>query len=219
MNREQTLSRIVSTGVVAVIRMKDAQKLKKVIEAVSAGGIKSIEITMTVPGAVEIIREISKSISTDVLIGAGTVVDKDTAKAVIDAGAAFVVGPILNLEVLQYCHDRDIAVMPGCFSPTEIFTAWKAGADIVKVFPATVLGPRYFREVRAPFPELRLMPTGGVSIDNVGDWIAAGAVAVGVGSDLLDKKAIDEERYEVLTERASRMVKNFLEAKEKLGRQ
>jgi 2-dehydro-3-deoxyphosphogluconate aldolase/(4S)-4-hydroxy-2-oxoglutarate aldolase len=103
--------------------------------------------------------------------------------------------------------------MPGCFSPTEIHTAWRAGADIVKVFPATSLGPKYFKDIRGPFPDIRLMPTGGVTIDNVGEWIAAGAVAVGIGSDLLDKKAIEEERYEVLTERAQRMVQNFLKAK------
>ncbi|MEK6755148.1 MAG: bifunctional 4-hydroxy-2-oxoglutarate aldolase/2-dehydro-3-deoxy-phosphogluconate aldolase, partial [Bacteroidota bacterium] len=109
---------------------------------------------------------------------------------------------------------RDTVVIPGCFSPTEIYDAWTSGADIVKVFPATSLGPKYFKDVRGPFPDIRLMPTGGVTIDNVGEWIAAGAVAVGIGSDLLDKKAIDEERYEVLTERARRMVQNFRKAKE-----
>jgi 2-dehydro-3-deoxyphosphogluconate aldolase/(4S)-4-hydroxy-2-oxoglutarate aldolase len=150
-----------------------------------------------------------------VLIGAGTVVDEVTANQVIDAGATFVVGPVLNLGVISLCRKRDVAVMPGCYTPTEILTAWNAGADIIKVFPATSLGPKYLKDLRGPFPDIRLMPTGGVTIDNVGEWIAAGACAVGVGSDLLDKKAIDEERYEVLTERASRMVQNFLAAKKK----
>jgi len=165
-----------------------------------------------VPGAIDIIRQLAPSVPGDVLIGAGTVVDRETANKVIDAGAKFVVGPILNLEIIRLCAERDTVVMPGCFSPTEIYTAWTAGADIVKVFPATSLGPKYFKDIRGPFPDIRLMPTGGVTIDNVGEWIAAGAVAVGIGSDLLDKKAIDEERYEVLTERAKRMVENFKKA-------
>ena len=212
MNRKEVLSHIMSNGVVAVIRMKDTQRLLKVIQAVGAGGVKSIEITMTVPGAIDIIRQLAPSVPGDVLIGAGTVVDRETANKVIDAGAKFVVGPILNLEIIRLCAERDTVVMPGCFSPTEIYTAWTAGADIVKVFPATSLGPKYFKDIRGPFPDIRLMPTGGVTIDNVGEWIAAGAVAVGIGSDLLDKKAIDEERYEVLTERARRMVENFKKA-------
>ncbi len=213
MNRSEILSHITSTGVVAVIRMKDTRRLARVIEAVRLGGVKSIEITMTVPGAVDIIRDLVKSVPNDVRIGAGTVVDRDTAIAVIDAGAQFVVGPVLDLQIVKVCAERDRVVMPGCFSPTEIHTAWRAGADIIKVFPATSLGPKYFKDIRGPFPDIRLMPTGGVTIDNVGEWIAAGAVAVGIGSDLLDKKAIEEERYEVLTERAQRMVQNFLKAK------
>jgi 2-dehydro-3-deoxyphosphogluconate aldolase / (4S)-4-hydroxy-2-oxoglutarate aldolase len=213
MKRQDVLARIVETGVVAVIRMKDTNRLLKVIEAVRQGGVKCIEITMTVPGAVEIIRQLSKIVPPDVLVGAGTVVDAATAAQVIDAGAQFVVGPVLNLEVIALCRQRDVAVMPGCYTPTEIHAAWNAGADIVKVFPATSLGPKYFKDLRGPFPDIRLMPTGGVTIENVGDWIAAGACAVGIGSDLLDKKAIEEERYEVLTDRAARMVQNFLAAR------
>jgi 2-dehydro-3-deoxyphosphogluconate aldolase / (4S)-4-hydroxy-2-oxoglutarate aldolase len=215
MKRTDVVSRIIETGVVAVIRMKDTNRLLRVIEAVRQGGVKSIEITMTVPGAVEIIRQLVPAVPSDVLIGAGTVVDEETAARVIEAGAAFVVGPVLNLGVVALCGRRDVAVMPGCYTPTEILAGWKAGADIIKVFPATSLGPKYFKDLRGPFPDIRLMPTGGVTIDNVGEWIAAGACAVGVGSDLLDKKAIDEERYEVLTERAARMVQNFQAAKKK----
>ena len=215
MTRSEILSRIIQSGVVAVIRMKDTNRLLKVIEAVRQGGVKSIEITMTVPGAVEIIKHLSTAVPPDVLVGAGTVVDEETANQVIDAGAKFVVGPVLNLGIVALCGKRGVPVMPGCYTPTEILTAWKAGADIIKVFPATTLGPKYFKDLRGPFPDIRLMPTGGVTIDNVGEWIAAGACAVGVGSDLLDKKAIEEERYEVLTERAARMVQNFLAAKKK----
>jgi 2-dehydro-3-deoxyphosphogluconate aldolase/(4S)-4-hydroxy-2-oxoglutarate aldolase len=177
--------------------------------------VRSMEITMTVPGAIEMIRQLSKALPADVLIGAGTVIDEETAEQVIEAGASFVVGPVLNLGIVSLCVKRGIVVMPGCYTPTEIFAGWKAGADIIKVFPATSLGPGFFKDFRAPFPDIRLMPTGGVTIDNVGEWIKAGACAVGIGSDLLDKKAIEEERYEVLTERAARMVQNFKAAKAK----
>jgi len=213
MNRKETVARIIDYGVVAVIRMKDTDRLLKVIEAVREGGVKCIEITMTVPGAVEIIRQLSGIVPKDVLVGAGTVVDEETAQKVMDAGATFVVGPVLNLKMVSACINRDIPVLPGCYTPTEMLTAWNAGADIIKVFPATTLGPKYFKDLRGPFPDIRLMPTGGVTIDNVGEWILAGACAVGIGSDLLDKKAIDEGRYEVLTERAVRMVNNVRKAR------
>jgi len=216
MSRKEVLARILETGAVAVIRMKDPKRLSKVVEAIRAGGVKSIEITMTVPGAVEIIREMTRSAPPDILIGAGTVTEKSGAIAVIEAGANFVVGPALNLDILAVCRERDVVCMPGCFSPTEILTGWNAGADVIKVFPATSLGPRYFKDIAGPFPQIRLMPTGGVTVDNVGEWVAAGAVAVGIGSDLLDKKAIEEENYALLTERAARLSKNFLDARSKV---
>lgn len=215
MTREEILKKILSSGVVAVIRMADSKRLAKVIEAIQKGGVLNIEITMTVPNAVEIIRQLRATVSQEVLIGAGTVTDVASATAVIDAGAQFVVSPVLNLDIIRLCHERDVPVMPGCYTPTEIFTAWNAGADVIKVFPATSLGPKYFKDIRGPFPNIRLLPTGGVTVDNVGEWIAAGAVGVGIGSDLLDKKAIDEERYEVLTDRARTMVQNFQKAKGK----
>lgn len=213
MNKEAVLSKIAESGVVAVIRLKDEKKLAKVIEAVRLGGVKCIEITMTVPGAVEIIRSLSSTMPDDVLIGAGTVTDAKTAEEVIGAGAKFVVSPILNMEVIAVCKKKGIACMPGCYTPTEIFTAWSAGADVCKIFPATSLGPKYFKDLSGPFPHIKLMPTGGVTIENVGEWISAGAVAVGIGSDLLDKKAIDEERYDVLTEKAAKMYANFIKAR------
>jgi 2-dehydro-3-deoxyphosphogluconate aldolase/(4S)-4-hydroxy-2-oxoglutarate aldolase len=216
MVKEEVLKKITESGVVVVIRMKDTQRLQKVIEAVRKGGVKAIEITMTVPNAVEVIRAMAASKPDDVVLGAGTVTDVETAKAVIDAGAQFIVGPILNLEIIKLCRERGIACMPGCYTPTEIFTAWQAGADVVKVFPATSLGPKYLKDIAGPFPQIKMMPTGGVSVDNVGEWIAAGAVAAGIGNDLLDKKAIDEERYDVLTERAARMTENVRIAQSKL---
>jgi len=216
MSKEEVLKKIVESGVVAVIRTKDTRRLQKVIEAVHKGGVKAIEITMTVPNAVEIIRAMAVSKPDDVVLGAGTITDVETAKAVIDAGAQFIVGPVLNLEIIKLCREHGIACMPGCYTPTEIFTAWQAGADVVKVFPATSLGPRYLKDIAGPFPQIKMMPTGGVSVDNVGEWIAAGAIAVGIGSDLLDKKAIEEERYDVLTERAARMTENVRIAQSKL---
>jgi 2-dehydro-3-deoxyphosphogluconate aldolase/(4S)-4-hydroxy-2-oxoglutarate aldolase len=213
MTKSDVLQTLSASGVVAVIRMKEPDKLAKVIDAVRQGGVRCIEITMTVPGAVEIIRTLVNSMPKDVLIGAGTVTTPQNAEDVIAAGATFVVSPVLNLDVISVCKKHSVACMPGCYTPTEIFTAWNAGADVCKVFPATSLGPKYFKDLSGPFPHIKLMPTGGVTIDNVGEWIAAGAVAVGIGSDLLDKKAIDEGRYEVLTERAARMYANFLKAK------
>ncbi len=215
-NRKRTLEKLLATGVVAVIRMKDPQRLLDVIKAISAGGVTSVEVTMTVPGAIQSIEKLVKELPDEVLIGAGTVTDVATAREVIGAGARFVVGPILNLDIVTICHEKETVAIPGCFSPTEIVAAWNAGADIVKVFPATSLGPKYFKDLRGPFPDLRLMPTGGVTIENVGEWVKAGAVAVGIGSDLLDRRAIEEGRYEVLTERAGRMAENFRSAKQSL---
>lgn len=213
MKRSEILQQLIDGGVVAVIRLADAKKLQKVIKAIAKGGVRAIEITMTVPNAVEMIREMARAPSADILLGAGTVTDRQTAAKVIEAGAKFVVGPILDLQIIKECHERDTVVIPGCYTPTEIFTAWNAGADIVKIFPATSLGPGFVKDLRGPFPDIRVMPTGGVSIDNVGEWIKAGAVAVGVGSDLLDKKAIEAGQFDALTERARRMVENLKAAR------
>jgi 2-dehydro-3-deoxyphosphogluconate aldolase/(4S)-4-hydroxy-2-oxoglutarate aldolase len=218
MTKNETLDSLLSSGVVAVIRMKDPERLSKVVMAIREGGVKCIEITMTVPGAVDVIAALVKTVPPDVLVGAGTVTDRGTANDVVSAGAKFVVSPVFRLDVVSVTKAAGAVAIPGCFTPTEILTAWEAGADIVKVFPATSLGPKYFRDIAGPFPDIPLMPTGGVTVDNVGEWVKAGAVAVGIGSDLLDKKAIDEGRYEVLTEKAARMVRNFSEAKHSLLR-
>ncbi|HEX7572777.1 MAG TPA: bifunctional 4-hydroxy-2-oxoglutarate aldolase/2-dehydro-3-deoxy-phosphogluconate aldolase [Bacteroidota bacterium] len=218
MTKNETLDSLLSSGVVAVIRMKDPERLSKVVMAIREGGVKCIEITMTVPGAVDVIAALVKTAPPDVLVGAGTVTDRGTANDVVSAGAKFVVSPVFRPDVVAVTKAAGAVAIPGCFTPTEILTAWEAGADIVKVFPATSLGPKYFKDIAGPFPDIRLMPTGGVTVDNVGEWVKAGAVAVGIGSDLLDKKAIDDGRYEVLTEKAARMVRNFVEAKNSLKR-
>ena len=210
MRRADCVATIQRLRVVAVIRMKDPARLRAVVDAIAEGGVRAIEVTMTVPGAIELIRTLASSLPDDILLGAGTVTDAATARAVIDAGARYVVSPVFRREVIAACHERDVAVAPGCFTPTEILDAHDCGADIIKVFPATALGPQYIKDVRAPLPQVRLMPTGGVSLDNAGDWIRAGAVAVGVGSALLDTKAIEEGRFEVLTANARRIVASVM---------
>jgi len=204
--RAAVTAQIEALGVVAVIRLKDPATLRAVVDAMAQGGVRALEVTMTVPRAVDLIRELAPTLPGDFLLGAGTVTDVATALAVIDAGASFVVGPVFRPDVIAACHERDVAAMPGCFSPTEILAAHESGADIVKLFPATALGPQFIRDVRAPLPQVKLMPTGGVTLDNAGDWIRAGAVAVGLGSALLDAKAIEGGRWSVITDNARRVV-------------
>lgn len=211
--RAEVTAHIESLGVVAVIRMKDPAKLRAAVDAMAAGGVRALEVTMTVPRAVEMIRELAPTLPAGFLLGAGTVTDAATARAVIDAGASFVVGPVFRPAVIAACHERDVPAMPGCFTPTEILAAHECGADIVKVFPATALGPQFIKDVRAPLPQVKLMPTGGVTLDNAGEWIRAGAVAVGVGSALLDAKAIDEGRFDVITANARRVVASVASAR------
>jgi len=200
-------------GVVAVIRMKDPANVRATVDALVAGGVRALEVTMTVPRAVELIRELAPTMPAGFLLGAGTVTDAATARAVIDAGASFIVGPAFRPEVIAACHERDVPAIPGCFSPTEILAAHEAGADIIKVFPATALGPQFIKDVRAPLPHVKLMPTGGVTLDNAGDWIRAGAVAVGVGSALVDAAAIESRRFDVITTNAQRVVASVAAAR------
>jgi 2-dehydro-3-deoxyphosphogluconate aldolase/(4S)-4-hydroxy-2-oxoglutarate aldolase len=204
--RSDTVGRVEACGVVAVIRLQDSSKLRAVVDALAAGGVKALEVTMTVPRAIELIGQIAPTLPPGFVIGAGTVVDADTAQAAILAGARFVVGPVFRPAVIEMCHRHGAAAMPGCFSPTEILTAWEAGADVVKVFPATALGPSYFKDIRGPLPQLKLMPTGGVTLDNAGDWIRAGAVAIGVGTALVDAALVAAGDFAAITGRAGRFV-------------
>jgi 2-dehydro-3-deoxyphosphogluconate aldolase/(4S)-4-hydroxy-2-oxoglutarate aldolase len=212
-SQRPTVTAIEEAGIVAVIRMKEPDKVRAVVDALAEGGIRALEVTMTVPGAVDLIARLAPTMPAGFVFGAGTVVDADTVNRVVDAGARFIVSPVFRREVIEACHARDVAAMPGCFTPTEILDAWDAGADVVKVFPATALGPGYLKDVRAPLPQVKLMPTGGVTVENAGDWIKAGAVAVGVGSSLLDTKAIADGKFGVLRELAERMVANVRKAK------
>jgi 2-dehydro-3-deoxyphosphogluconate aldolase/(4S)-4-hydroxy-2-oxoglutarate aldolase len=202
MTRNEIVQKIIELKVVAVIRMEDPNKLIKVAEAIYDGGVQAIEITMTVPNAIETIALASKEIGDKVLIGVGSILDAEMAQRAIDAGAQYVVSPIFKKEIIEKSHKNNIPAMPGTFSPTEVQLAYEAGADIVKLFPADVLGMAFIKGIKAPMPHLKIMPTGGVSLTNAGDWIKVGACAVGVGSALLDKKAIDSGNYKLLRENA-----------------
>ena len=204
--RESVTSDLEQLGVVAVIRVRDPERVRGVVDALAAGGVRALELTMTVPRAVDLIRELAPAMPAGFLLGAGTVTDAATAAAVIEAGASFVVGPVLRPDVITACHERDVPAIPGCLSPTEILAAHEMGADIIKVFPATALGPQYIKDVHGPMPQVRLMPTGGVTVDNAADWIRAGAVAVGLGSALIDGAALDSGRFDVVTANARRVV-------------
>jgi 2-dehydro-3-deoxyphosphogluconate aldolase/(4S)-4-hydroxy-2-oxoglutarate aldolase len=211
--KARVLERIRSTGLIPVIRARSADEAAQAVDAIQAGGVGVLEITMTVPGAVELIREVA-SRATDALVGAGTVLEPETATRCIDAGARFVVSPALNLDTVATCREAGIAVIPGALSPTEVVTAWKAGADLVKVFPAgAVGGPSYIKALKAPLPQIDLVPTGGVNLQTAGDFIRAGASALGVGGDLVDLAALRRGEASVLTERARKFVEAVREAR------
>lgn len=214
MTREHVTQAVEQAGIVAVIRIKDPDRLRGVVDAISEGGVRVLEVTMTVPGAVDLIAKLAPTMPEGFVLGAGTVVDAATVARVVDAGARFVVSPVYRQTVVSACHARGVAAMPGCFSPTEILDAWDGGADVVKVFPATTLGPGFIKDIRGPLPHVKLMPTGGVTVDNAGDWIRAGAVAVGVGTALLDAKAIADGRFDVLRRNAERIVANVRAARD-----
>jgi 2-dehydro-3-deoxyphosphogluconate aldolase/(4S)-4-hydroxy-2-oxoglutarate aldolase len=212
--REGIVRQIADGGVVAVIRLQDGSKLRAVVNALARGGITALEVTMTVPRAIELIAEIAPSLPPGFLLGAGTVVDPDTARAAVKAGARYIVSPVFRPAVVEAAHAAGAAAMPGCFSPTEILAAWDAGADVVKVFPATALGPAYFKDLKGPMPHVRLMPTGGVSLENAAEWVRAGAVAVGVGGALVDPRLVAAGDFAGITERARRFVERVRQARE-----
>jgi 2-dehydro-3-deoxyphosphogluconate aldolase / (4S)-4-hydroxy-2-oxoglutarate aldolase len=211
--REEVVRAIEECGVVAIIRIQDATRVPAVARALADGGVRALEVTMTVPGAVEVIRSLSVSLSDDILLGAGTVLDAATAENVIAAGARFVVAPTFSPDTIRACHERDVPAIPGCLTPTEMLRAWEIGADIIKVFPATALGPGYLKDIRAPLPQLKLMPTGGVTPDNAGEWISAGAVAVGIGSALTNASAIAAGDYARVEAAARRVIANVQAAR------
>lgn len=213
MDKYEVSQHIENLGVIPVIRVASANEASAVIDAIAEGGIDVFEITMTVPNAIELIDQISRKFDS-ALVGAGTVMDPETAERCIDAGARFVISPALNLDTIAACRRCDVVVMPGALTPTEIVTAWNAGADFVKVFPAgAVGGPNYIKNLLGPLPQVKIIPTGGVSLDNAGDFIRAGAKAVGLGTDLVDIKAVREGNAHLVSERAKRLVETVKEAR------
>jgi 2-dehydro-3-deoxyphosphogluconate aldolase/(4S)-4-hydroxy-2-oxoglutarate aldolase len=212
MSREMTLNRILDGGIVAVVRSESSEPLIKVIRALAEGGVTAAEVTFTVPDAVEVIRQARREVGDGVVLGAGTVLDTETARAAILAGAEYIVAPTLNLDVIRLCRRYDRAVMPGAFSPTEVLSAWESGADVVKVFPADVGGPSYLKALRGPLPQIRLMPTGGVDLTTAERFLAAGACCLGVGSALVDPKAMlsnDFARIRDLASQYAGIVRRF----------
>ena len=209
--KDEDLRRIEEGGVVAVVRLREAGSLLKVADALREGGIAAIEFTMTTPGALKVLEEASAAFKGDVIFGAGTVLDPETARAAILAGAQFVVAPNLNPKVIELCNRYSVASMPGCLTPTEIVQAWECGADVVKVFPANQFGPEYISAVLAPLPHIKLAPVGGVDLSNVTEYIKAGAACVGVGSSLVNSKLIASGDWVALTARA----KGFIEGVQK----
>ena len=213
MPRAHIVQEIVNQGAVAVIRADNPSTLQHIIEALLKAGLRAIEVTMTVPRALSIIEETARTMGDQIILGVGSVLDPETARMAINAGAQYVVCPIYKPSIIQMAHRYDLPAMPGCFTPTEILEAHEEGADVVKVFPANIVGMPFFKAIKAPMPHLQLMPTGGVSLTNAGEWLQAGACAVGVGSALLDKKAIAEGRYEQLTENAKVLLDTIAEAR------
>jgi 2-dehydro-3-deoxyphosphogluconate aldolase/(4S)-4-hydroxy-2-oxoglutarate aldolase len=207
--KSEVLARIREVGLVPVVRAQSAEQAVQAVEAIRAGGVPILEITMTVPGAVSVIEELAGRFADDVLVGAGTVLDAETARTCILAGAAFVVSPAVDGGTIECCRRHGVAVLPGALTPTEVLGAWTAGADMVKVFPAGNLGgPSYIKALKAPLPQVELVPTGGVSLDNAAAFIRAGAAALGVGADLVDLSALRAGQAATITERARR----FMEA-------
>src|ERR1700682_4419251 len=218
MNKTDVIQRIKSIGLVPVVRVASADEALRAVDAIKKGGVSVLEITMTVPGAVGVIEEVAKSFGDDVVVGAGTVLDAETARSCILAGAQFVVSPSLNLDTIACCRRYGIAVLPGALTPTEVVQAWTAGADLVKVFPAGSLGGASFiKNLKAPLPQIELVPTGGVSLKTAADFIKAGAAALGVGTDLVDTTALRDGNARLITERARQFVEIVKEARASIG--
>jgi 2-dehydro-3-deoxyphosphogluconate aldolase/(4S)-4-hydroxy-2-oxoglutarate aldolase len=206
MSRDTTLKRILDCGVVAVVRAGSSALLVNVVKALAEGGVTAAEITFTVPDAVEVIRAVRREAGDAVCLGAGTVLDPETARAALLAGAEYIVSPTVNLDVIRLCRRYDKPVIPGAFTPTEVVAAWEAGADVVKVFPADVGGPPYLKALRGPLPQVRLMPTGGVDLTTAEAFLEAGACCLGVGGSLVEPKAVAAGDFARLRDLAAQYV-------------
>lgn len=216
MNKAAVLTRLQDLGLIPVLRAESIDQAMVVANAIADGGVTTLEVTMTVPGAMHVMRRLAVE-RPDILVGAGTVLDPETARMCILEGAQFIVSPAINLATIDMCHRYSVAVLPGALTPTEVVTAWQAGADVVKIFPASAMGgAKYLSALKGPLPQVEMVPTGGVSHATAADFLAAGAFALGVGSDLVDTKALAQGRPEVITESARKylaIVKEFRSAK------
>jgi 2-dehydro-3-deoxyphosphogluconate aldolase/(4S)-4-hydroxy-2-oxoglutarate aldolase len=206
MTKEAQLRRVLDSGIVAVVRSPHSGQLVDVARALADGGVSVIEITMSVPNALDVVRQVQETLGDRILLGAGTILDPETARAAILAGAEYIVAPTLNVDVIRLCRRSDKLVMPGAFTPTEILTAWEAGADIVKVFPADTVGPAFFKALRGPLPQIRLMPTGGVDLSTAAAFLKAGACCLGIGSQLVEPRAVAERNFERIRDLARQYV-------------
>jgi 2-dehydro-3-deoxyphosphogluconate aldolase/(4S)-4-hydroxy-2-oxoglutarate aldolase len=215
MNKASVIEQITGAGVLPVIRAASFDEALGVVEAIAAGGVRVFEVTMTVPGAVQLIERLVSEYKGEALIGAGTVLDAAAARDCVNAGAKFIISPALDFETIEFCNQAGIVVMPGALTPTEIVAAWNAGADFVKVFPAGALGgASYLKSLKAPLPHIKLIPTGGVSLSTAADFIKAGASAIGVGADLVDLQALREGNSDLIAEKARQYLEIVRKARE-----
>jgi 2-dehydro-3-deoxyphosphogluconate aldolase / (4S)-4-hydroxy-2-oxoglutarate aldolase len=214
MNRCEVVNKIKEIGIVPVVRANSPEEAMQAVEAIKAGGVPILEITMTVPGAIKVIEMIADKFGDEVIVGAGTVLDPETARACILAGATFIVSPALNLKTIELCRRYSVPICPGALTPTEVVTAWQAGADFVKVFPCSAMGgASYIKGLKAPLPQLELIPTGGVNLNTAIDFIKAGSSALGVGADLVDLKALRAGDAAKITESAKKFVQLVKDAR------
>lgn len=214
MTKSEKLKLIRETGIVAIMRAKSHKQLIAAADAIKAGGVRVIEVTMTTPGALNVVESAKKKYGEQVLFGAGSVLDSETARAAILAGADFIVAPTLNLDMVALCNRYSIPVMPGCYTPTEALTAWEAGADMIKLFPASVGGADFVKAILAPLPQLEIVPVGGVDLDTAADFIRKGAAALGVGSSLVNQQLLDAGDLDELTRRAKAFIAEVQKGRE-----
>ncbi|MEP6901293.1 MAG: bifunctional 2-keto-4-hydroxyglutarate aldolase/2-keto-3-deoxy-6-phosphogluconate aldolase [Actinomycetota bacterium] len=214
MKKSEIIRKIIEIGVIPVVRASSAEEAMKAIEAIKEGGVPILEITMTVPGAIKVMEQVCDRFGSDVVTGAGTVLDPETARACILAGAQFIVSPALNLKTIELCQRYSVPIMPGALTPTEVVTAWQAGADFVKIFPCSAMGgASYIKGLKAPLPQVELVPTGGVNLNTAADFIKAGSSALGIGADLVDLNAIRAGEAHIVTERARQFVQLVKDAR------
>ncbi len=213
MTKLEQMQRIEACGIVAIIRANSANELIETASAIHAGGVNVIEVTMTTPNALRVISDVSSAYGDTVLVGAGSVLDAETARAVMLAGAEFIVSPVTKSDVIEICNRYGKVVIPGAFTPTEILAAWEMGADYVKVFPSSGIGSAYIKDVKAPLPQVPMIPTGGINACNAAEFITAGASALGVGSALVNNQLIEAKEFALLTERAKKLVKEVQRAR------